>query len=161
MSGTQVPGARFQGSGVRCQVLGPRFQGSGVRCQVSGARFHVSYFTCQVSGANDQVARDYASNFRDKVPRQNVENFHIKNILHLNWNYKLILRLNGNCKLTNTFFITLISSLACSRKTKEKHSYLQCPFRYFGRFYATSAEELICRLFINGCFCIFNNFKPT
>ena len=153
----QVPGIRCQLR--RCQVLGPRFQGSGARLQASGARFHVS--TCQVSGANDQVARDYVSNFRDQVPRQNVENFHIKNILHLNWNYKLILRLNGNYKLTDTFFTTLISSLACSRKTKEKHRYLQCPFRYFGRFYATSAEELICRLFINGCFCIFNNFKPT
>ena len=59
-------------------------------------------FEKQVPGA--QVTRfqvsDHVSGLRDQVQRQNVKNFHVKNILRFNGNYKLILCLNGNCKLT-------------------------------------------------------------
>ena len=91
----------------RCQVR--RFQVSGTRC--AGARCQIPGSRCQVSGARDQVAMDHVSGFGDKVPCQNVKNFHIKNILRLNGNYKLILCLNGNYKLTNTFFYKLVFSL--------------------------------------------------
>ena len=47
--------------------------------------------TLQVSGVKGQMARDYVSDLRDQVPRQNFENLHIKNILRLNGNHKLIL----------------------------------------------------------------------
>ena len=67
--------------------------GSKRRCQVPVSRCQVPVVcaTIQVSGARDQVAREHVPEFRDQVPRQNVKNFHIKNILRLNWNYKLIL----------------------------------------------------------------------
>ena len=118
---------RFQVSGVRCEVPGVTGQVPGVRCQVpnarlqvSGARFHVPRSMLQVPGARKQVARDIVPGFRDQVPRQNVENFHIKNVLRLNGNYKLILRLNGNYELTNTFFTTLIFYFPRFRKTMKK-----------------------------------------
>ena len=46
--------------------------------------------------------------FRDLIPRGSVENLHIKNIL----------RLNGNYELRNTFFTTLIFSLAGFKREK-------------------------------------------
>ena len=66
----------------RFQVPGPSFQvpGASCICQHSGVR-------CQGSGSYKNVLE-----FRDQVLRQNVKNFHIKNILRLNWNYKLILQ---------------------------------------------------------------------
>ena len=83
----------------RFQVPGPRCQVPGVRCQVPG--FHVPY------------SRDDVSNFRDLVPRQNVENLYIK----------IILRLNGNYEPTNTFFTTLIFSLARFKRKKNISSF--------------------------------------
>ena len=73
LSGAQVPGVRC--AGFRCQV-------SGSRCQVPGSMYHAQ-------GIKDQIARDHIYNFGDLVPRQSVENLHIKNILRLNENYKL------------------------------------------------------------------------
>ena len=79
--GVQVPGARC--TGVRDQV-----PGAGSRCQVPGSR-------CQRPGSQGPCVR-----FEVSMPHQNVKNFRIQNIFHL----------NGNYKLTNTFFTTLIFS---------------------------------------------------
>ena len=79
--GLQVPGFRCRGS--RCQVLGVKFQVPGVRSQVPDARCQVPGSMCHTQGIKDQIARDHVSDFRDLVPRQNVENLHIKNILRL------------------------------------------------------------------------------
>ena len=152
----QVPGFRFQVRGFhvpgpKCQVPGSSGQGSGARRQVLG-------FMCHAPGIRDHIARDHVSDLRDQVLGENVENLHIKDILRLNGNYKLLLLLSGNYDLTNTFFYFLQH---VSEKQRKKQRYLQCPFRYFSRLLATNAVELICRLSIDDCFCIFNNFKPT
>ena len=152
----QVSDARFQVSGSRCagsmcQVPSVRFQVPGVRGQVPGSM-------CHAPGIRDHIARDHVSDLRDQVLVENVENLHIKDILRLNGNYKLLLLLSGNYDLTNTFFYFLQH---VSEKQRKKQRYLQCPFRYFSRLLATNAVELICRLSIGDCFCIFNNFKPT
>ena len=89
---THVSGVRCAGS--RCRV--PGTQVPGVRFRVSGTKFQVP--------PGDQVARNDVPDFKDQVQLQNVKNFHIKNIL----------RLNGNYKLTSTFFTTLIFSLCNS-----------------------------------------------
>ena len=144
MRGFHVPGPK-------CQVPGSRGQGSGARRQVPGSM-------CHAPGIRDHIARDHVSDLRDQVLGENVENLHIKDILRLNGNYKLLLLLSGNYDLTNTFFYFLQH---VSEKQRKKQRYLQCPFRYFSRLLATNAVELICGLSIGDCFCIFNNFKPT
>ena len=92
LSGAQVPSVRC--AGFRCQV-------SGSKCQVPGSM-------CHAQGIKDQIARDHMHDFRDLVPRQSIENLHIKNIL----------RLNGNYELRNTFFISLIFSLGRFKREK-------------------------------------------
>ena len=94
----------------RFQVSVARFQVR--RCQGSGARCHMPGSMCHAQSIKDQIARDHVSDFRDLGPRQDVENLHIKNIL----------RLNGNCELKNTFFITLIFSLARFKRKKNNHA---------------------------------------
>ena len=104
---TQVSGKQFPG--VSAQVLGFRNQVSGSRCQVTGFGFQVPGSRYQVTGVRFQVPgarfhapccwRDHVSDFKDLVPRQNVENLHTKDVL----------RLSGNYELTNS---TLILSLA-------------------------------------------------
>ena len=76
-----MPGGQVPG----VQVPGARC--TGVRDQVPGVR-------CLVPGAKDQVARDHVSGLRYQC--------HIK--------MSKIFDLNGNYKLTNTFFTTLIFS---------------------------------------------------
>ena len=92
LSGAQVPGVRC--AGFRCQV-------SDSRCQVPGFMYHAQ-------GIKDQIARDHIYNFRDLIPCRSVENLHVKNILRLNENYEL----------RNTFFNTLIFSLARFKRKK-------------------------------------------
>ena len=113
MSGTRLWGSRVQ-------VPGSRYQGLGARCSTSSSRCQVPGSVCHAPGIRDEIVRNHVSYFRDQLQRQNVKHLHIKNILRLNENYKLLLHLNGNYGLTNIFFTTLIFSLAHFRKTKEK-----------------------------------------
>ena len=92
--------------GVRC---------AGFRCQVSGSRCQVLGSMCHAQGIKDQIVRDHMYDFRDLVPRGSVENLHIKNIL----------RLNGNYELRNTFFTTLIFSLARFKREKKTFQVLR------------------------------------
>ena len=131
---------RLPVSGARSQVLG--VQVPGVRCQKPGVRCQIPCAMPRVSGAGEQVARDHVSGFKDQVSCQTVNSFHIKNILPLNRNYKLVLHLTGNYELilclnenykhifhyANIFFSTFLQN------KEKKPSYPQCPFRYFSRF---------------------------
>ena len=66
VSGAQVPGFRCQVASFRLQVPRVRGQWPGVRCQAPGSM-------CHAQGIKDQIIRDHVSDFRDLVPRQNVE----------------------------------------------------------------------------------------
>ena len=47
-------------------------------------------FVSKIMCPNEKIMKwDHESGFRDQLPCQNVKNLHIKNILHLNRNYKL------------------------------------------------------------------------
>ena len=109
----QVPGSKFQVPGA--QVPGVKFQVPRVRGQWPGVRCLTPGSMCHAQGIKDQIIRDHVSDFRDLVPRQNVENLHIKNIL----------RLNGNYELTNTFFTTLMFSLARFNRKKNISSFYE------------------------------------
>ena len=120
VSGAQVLGFRCQVPSFRCQVRrfqvsSSRFQVPRVRGQWPGVRCLTPGSMCHTQGIKDQIIRDHVSDFRDLVPRQNVENLHIKNIL----------RLNGNYELTNTFFTTLMFSLACFNRKKNISSFYE------------------------------------
>ena len=124
---------RFQVSGTRFQV--PGVQASGVRCQMPGFRCQVPGLMCHAPGIRDQLAREYLSDLRDQVPRENVENIHTKNILRFNGNYKLSL---FSTEITNIqkqiFHHASVFFSTFPKKQREKHSYLQWHFRYFSRF---------------------------
>ena len=85
----QEPGFRFQVPGV--QVPSPRCLIPGAKCKMPGSMCQVPGPMCHTPGIRDQIVRDHVSDLRDQVSCQNVENLHIKNILRLNRNYKLIL----------------------------------------------------------------------